>query len=181
MPRLFTGFEIPQDIRNALALKQGGLADVRWIEPSDFHLTLRFIGDVDRRMASDIVEVLSNDLWPAPVIRIGELKSFGGKKPTSIFASIEPDDTLSRVAQKQENLMQGLGLPPDSRRFTPHVTIARCRNLSPVALAQYLSHSGFTSANLEFNPSRFVLYSARDSRGGGPYRVEKAWNFEHHQ
>lgn len=178
MPRLFTGIEIPQSIRDTLALKQSGLPNVRWITPTDFHLTLRFIGDVDHGTANEIVELLHRRQWPAPTIRVGELRSFGGKKPTAIFASVEPDPTLLRLVQNQESIMQRLGLPPDPRRFTPHVTIGRCRNLSPDAMAQYLSHSGFAAPNLEFTPHRFVLYSARESRGGGPYQMEEAWEFD---
>ncbi|MGI9365432.1 MAG: RNA 2',3'-cyclic phosphodiesterase [Rhizobiaceae bacterium] len=181
MPRLFTGIEIPQSIRDTLALKQSGLPNVRWINPSDFHLTLRFIGDVNHGTANEIVEILHRRKWSAPYIRIGELRSFGGKKPTAIFASVDADPNLSRLVQNQENIMQGLGLPPDSRRFTPHVTIGRCKNLSPAALAQYLSHSGFAAPNMEFTPNGFVLFSARDSRGGGPYRVEESWKFDRQQ
>jgi 2'-5' RNA ligase len=62
MPRLFAGLEIPHTIRSRLALKQAGMLGVRWIDPSDFHITLRFIGDVDTRTASNVIELLSDQM-----------------------------------------------------------------------------------------------------------------------
>ena len=56
MPRLFTGIEIPAAAAASLALSRGGISGARWIEPEDYHLTLRFIGDVDTRTANEIAE-----------------------------------------------------------------------------------------------------------------------------
>jgi 2'-5' RNA ligase len=73
-----------------------------------------------------------------------------------------------------ERICQRLGLPADPRKFMPHVTIARLRNVSPAEVAVYLSARGnFRTA--PFRVSRFVLMSSKDSVGGGPYVVEEAW------
>ncbi|MEP1207060.1 MAG: RNA 2',3'-cyclic phosphodiesterase [Rhizobiaceae bacterium] len=175
MPRLFTGLEVPSPARLMLNLKQVGLSGIRWIDPADFHITLRFIGDVDHRQANDIVEFLSQRSWTAPHITIGELKCFGGSKPTALYAQVRPDDALLELAAGQERLMQRLGLAPDPRRFTPHITIGRCKNLSANSMAHYLSQHGAAQAGLEFLPARFALYSARESRGGGPYKIVQTW------
>ena len=175
MPRLFTGLEVPDKLRTWLKLKQGGLPGVRWIEPEDFHITLKFIGDVENRLANDLVEQLSLRPWQSPLIVLGELNCFGGDKPTAIFASVAHNDQLSALSAAHDRIMQQLGLPPDSRRFTPHITIGRCRGQSAGAIANYLAERATVMPDLSFRPSRFVLYSARDSRGGGPYRVEAAW------
>ena len=58
MPRLFTGLEIPADIGQALSLLRGGLPGARWIDPENYHLTLRFIGDVDDAVAHEIASLL---------------------------------------------------------------------------------------------------------------------------
>lgn len=178
MPRLFTGLEIPPQLRTYLSFLQSGMDNVRWIEPGDFHITLRFIGDVSRRDAQMIVEALSSRSWVAPSVRLGELKAFGNSRPSSIYASVHEDERLNRLAATQERLMQRLGLPPDRRRFTPHVTIARLRGgAKPQAVANYLAaHGGFSAPS--FQPARFVLYSARESTGGGPYVVEDSWPLE---
>ncbi len=59
MPRLFTGLEIPAASAAALASARGGVYGARWIEPSDYHITLRFVGDVEPRMAGDVAEALA--------------------------------------------------------------------------------------------------------------------------
>ena len=178
MPRLFTGLEVPAHIRAILSLKQAGIPKMRWIDPADFHITLRFIGDVSIRQADDIVELLSQRSWNSPNIQIGELKCFGGSKPSCVYASVKTDQVLADLASSQERVMQRLGLPPDSWRFTPHVTIGRCKMCSPESIARYLSHHGEAWPGLSYNPMRFALYSARESRGGGPYKIEQTWPLE---
>lgn len=176
MSRLFTGIEVPATLRTWLSLLQSGLEGARWVEPSDLHLTLRFIGDVGPKQADAIVEALDERQWQAPVIRISGLAAFGGSKPTSIHARVEQDETLMRLQARQERLMQRLGLAPDGQKFTPHVTLARLKSISPEAVARYLGHNGGVTCEA-FEPSSFVLYSARESRGGGPYHAEERFGF----
>jgi 2'-5' RNA ligase len=178
MPRLFTGLEVPAHICAILSLKQAGIPKMRWIDPADFHITLRFIGDVSIRQADDIVEMLSRRSWTRPHITVGETKCFGGSKPSSLYASVAPDKALVDLSASQERAMQRLGLPPDSRRFTPHITIGRCKKCPPESIARYLSHHGEVWPGLEFTPTRFALYSARESRGGGPYKIEQTWSLD---
>ena len=58
MPRLFTGLEIPPQVAQSLAMMRGGLPGARWIDPENYHLTLRFIGDIDDALARDIASLL---------------------------------------------------------------------------------------------------------------------------
>jgi len=70
--------------------------------------------------------------------------------------------------------MQRVGLEPEGRKYTPHVTLARLRDSSSRQVADFLStHQPFRS--IPFRISRFVLYSSRASVGGGPYVVEAAY------
>lgn len=181
MPRLFTGLEIPALQSSSLQLVQGGVQGMRWIDPADFHLTLRFIGDVSPSLANDIVDALTRKTdakpWKAPTIRFSELSAFGAKKPTSVYAGVVNTPELASLHASQERLMQRLGLPVDSRRFTPHVTIGRCRNVKAEGVARFLSLAGPLFAE-PFVPTRFVLYSAKESTGGGPYRVENWWELK---
>jgi len=178
MPRLFTGLDLPSQIRSQLALKQIGVPNMRWVEAPDLHITLRFIGDVDRPTASAVIDALSGRTWPAPRIVLGELQSFGSSKPTSVHARVLNDEALTNLVASQDRLMQRIGLPAETRRFTPHVTLGRCRGLSADAVAGYLAQFGTALANAAYIPTGFCLYSARESRGGGPYRVEQFWPFE---
>jgi len=176
MPRLFIGIEVPGNQGTMLALSQSGLENVRWVAPEDLHITLRFIGDVTTPQANAIYDALHQKNWPQPTIKLGELKAFGGSTPKSIYASVSDDECLLHLQTKQERLCQRLGLEADSRKFTPHVTIGRCSKLTADAVALYLgSHGGFIAP--AYRPSSFVLYSARDSIGGGPYHVEARFPF----
>ena len=171
MPRLFTALEIPREIAMSLSLLRGGLPGARWIDPENYHITLRFIGDIDDRLAHDVASLLDGVKRRSFEVRFGNLSSFGGRKPRAIIAAIQPNAPLIELQAEQERLLQRLGLEPEGRKFTPHVTLARLRDSSSRDVAEYLSTRGplFGSA---FTVSRFVLYSSRASVGGGPYVVE---------
>ena len=175
MPRLFTGLEIPAEIGAELALMRGGLAGARWIDPENYHITLRFVGDVDRGTARDITAALAGSrARPALTVTLDALTAFGGSKPRALVARVVPTPELTRLQAEQERLMQRVGLDPEPRKYTPHVTLARLRHASPGDVAAGLALRGLLR-RLAFTAERFVLYSARDSVGGGPYMVEAAY------
>jgi RNA 2',3'-cyclic 3'-phosphodiesterase len=171
MPRLFTGLEIPKAVQQSLSLLRGGLPGARWIDPENYHITLRFIGDIDDRLAHEIASLLDGVKRRSFEVRFGGVISFGGHKPRAIVVSVEPIQPLIELQSELERLMQRLGLEPESRKFMPHVTLARLRNSSSREVAEYLSTRGplFGSS---LHVSRFVLFSSRASVGGGPYVVE---------
>ena len=175
MPRLFTGLEVPRDVAFALSLKRGGLYGARWMDPENYHITLRFIGDVDYSIADEVTDALdrlSNS--EAFRLRLDHLGSFGGDKPRALYAAVEVNATLLRLQAAQERVLQRLGLPPVGGKFTPHVSLARLRGTSAEEIARFIALSGrFTP--LEFPVGRFVLFSSKDSVGGGPYLVEQAY------
>ena len=175
MPRLFTGLEIPPDTGFALSLKRGGLSGARWIDPENYHITLRFIGDVDNQTANDVVDNLDylSDSLRFP-IRLTHLGTFGGDKPRALYAGVEPSEVLSRLQAAQERMLQRAGLVPEGRKFVPHVTLARLRGTAPGEVARYIAEAGRFEP-LTFSVARFVLFSSRDSVGGGPYVVEEAY------
>lgn len=175
MPRLFTGLEIPADIGFALSLKRGGLIGGRWIDPENYHITLRFIGDVDQHTAyevADSLDRLSNTMQFS--VRLTHLGSFGGDKPRTLYAGVEPSEQLSRLQAAQERVLQRAGLPPDGRKFVPHVSLARLRGASAADVARFMAEAGRFEP-LSFPVGRFVLYSSKESVGGGPYVVEQEY------
>jgi 2'-5' RNA ligase len=174
MPRLFTGLEIPPDVGQALSSLRGGLPGARWIDPENYHLTLRFIGDVDDSIAQDVTMMLGRVRREAFDLHFDGVISFGGRKPRAVVAAVPPPQALLDVQAEQERLMRRIGLDPEGRKFTPHVTLARLRDASSFAVADYLSARGYfrTAA---FRVSQFVLFSSRNSVGGGPYVVEASY------
>ena len=174
MPRLFTGLEVSAGTANELSLAQGGLPGARWIERENFHLTLRFIGDVNGHIADEVAYELGQvRSWPF-TISFSEFKVFGNSKPHSLYIAVEANDALSSLHAEHERIMQRIGLKPDSRKFTPHVTLARLRNCTDTDIAGWLARQArFSRETFEVN--RFVLYSAKESTGGGPYVRERVY------
>jgi 2'-5' RNA ligase len=174
MPRLFTGVEIPPEVAQALSTLRGGLPGARWIGPENYHVTLRFIGDVDDDIAHEVESLLGRVRRGPFDLRIDGLTSFGSKKPRAVVASVEPSSPLMEAQAEQERLMQRIGLEPEGRKYTPHVTLARLRDASTRDVAEYLSARGHFRSKA-FPVSRFVLFSSRASVGGGPYVVEASY------
>jgi 2'-5' RNA ligase len=174
MPRLFTGVEIPSDVGQSLAMLRGGLPGARWIDPENYHLTLRFIGDVDDLIAHEVASMLGRVKRGAFDLHFEGLMSFGGRKPRAVVATVAPAQALLEVQSEHERLMQRIGLQPEGRKYTPHVTLARLRDSSSRDVAEFLAGRGYfrTAA---FPVSRFVLFSSRASVGGGPYVVEASY------
>lgn len=174
MPRLFTAIEIPETIALRLSMLRGGLSNARWIEPENYHVTLRFAGDVDDVTAREFAFALDGIEMPPFDLRLDGLGSFGGRKPRALWAGIAPNEALAALQRANERAAQRAGLAPEPRNFHPHVTLARIRNGRPPAVAQWLERQGGFFGE-PFTVRRFVLMSSRASIGGGPYIVEEAY------
>ena len=170
MLRLFTGLEIPHDIKCDLDMMKGGVIGARWIERENYHLTLRFVGDVEEGQARDLAEALDAVSVPGFVTRLKGLGAFGGARPHVIYANAEMGPEMKRLQAAHERVCQQVGLAGETRKFTPHVTVARLRRADPGDVQRYIAaHNLYESR--PFEVERFVLYSARPSRGGGPYAI----------
>lgn len=174
MPRLFTGLEIPSEVETSLSMLRGGLPGARWIDPEHYHITLRFIGDVDDALAHEIASLLGQVRRRGFELRLDGVTSFGGRRPRAVVAAIPPVSPLLDLQAEHERIMQRIGLEPEGRKFTPHVTLARLRDSSSRQVADYLAERApFRSSS--FPVGRFVLFSSRASVGGGPYVMEAAY------
>jgi 2'-5' RNA ligase len=175
MPRLFTGLEVPQDIAFELNLMQGGVWGARWVEASDYHITLRFIGDIEERLAGEIRLALENVIAEPFTIRLKGVGAFGGSDPHSIYTGVAESAEIRRLQSTLERHCQMIGLPPEGRKFTPHVTLARLRSPNLANVQDFLARQNLYLSR-PFEVSRFVLFSSRPSRGGGPYGVVDAYD-----
>jgi RNA 2',3'-cyclic 3'-phosphodiesterase len=174
MPRLFTALEIPRDAALSLSLLRGGLPGARWVDVENYHLTLRFIGDVEGHVADEIANALDRIRRPSFALTLSGVGAFGSRKPHAIWAGVTASPDLNALQAEIERICQRIGVPSDPRKFVPHVTLARLKNASDNDVAHYLSARGNFST-MPFRANRFVLMSSRDSVGGGPYIVEEAW------
>src|SRR5712691_7471045 len=174
MPRIFTGLEVPANIGAALSMLRGGLPGARWIDPENYHVTLRFIGDVDDVVAHEVASMLGKVRRTEFELRIDGVSSFGGRRPRAVVATLAPTPALMELRAEHERLMQRVGLEPEGRKYIPHVTLARLRDSSSRQVADYLALRAPLHSP-PFTVSRFVLFSSRASVGGGPYVVEAAY------
>lgn len=176
MTRLFTALEIPEDIALKLSMFQGGIPGARWIEKENYHVTLRFLGEVDLQTQQAISDQLHLLQAEPLTISIKGLGAFGKKRPRSIFAAIEPNLPLSHLQQQMERTVQILGLEPEHRKFTPHITLARLSNAHPRGVELFCAQNNLRVRE-DFTASSLALYSAKGSTGGGPYVVEERFEF----
>ena len=172
MPRLFTAIEIPEIVRSQLALVRGHLAGAKWVEMEDMHLTIRFYGDIGNLEADDLVSALSRVDFVPFEIRVTDLGVFGGRDPRAIYAGIEPCEGLNALQRAGERAARTAGLPPETRSFKPHITLARLKNAKPEMVARFLSERPPLQC-WPFTVDRFALMSSRPGVGGGPYVREE--------
>ena len=138
MPRLFTALEIPADVGQSLALLRGGLPGARWIDPENYHLTLRFIGDVDDVLAREVAYLLGGIRRPGFDVQLdGSIRSAATSRGRW-WRPAQPVRPLIDLQAEHERLMQRVGLEPE-RKYKPHVTLARLRDASSRQVADYLS------------------------------------------
>src|SRR4029079_12630525 len=119
MPRLFTALEIPSDVRQSLAMLRGGLPGARWIDAENYHVTLRFIGDVDDVIAHEVASLVGRDPREPFELRVDDLKSFGGRKPRAVVATLGPAQALMELQAEHKRLMQRGGLGPEGAQAPP--------------------------------------------------------------
>ncbi|MEJ2116729.1 MAG: RNA 2',3'-cyclic phosphodiesterase [Alphaproteobacteria bacterium] len=175
MPRLFTAIEIPSNVAARLSMLRGKLSGARWIDQENYHITLRFAGDVDDVTANAFASALEEIQFESFELSINGLGSFGGNKPRALWAGFQLSEPLIHLQKAHERAARLAGLPPESRNFTPHVTLARLHDTRASAVADYLSYFG-GAISQPFLVERFVLYSSKANHGGGPYVIEETYS-----
>ena len=152
---------------------RAGLNGASWIDPENYHITMRFVGDITDAQADHFAEALADIQFDSFDLEVSGLGSFGGNKPRALWAAIKPSPALQLLQKAHERAARLTGLPP-KRNFVPHVTLARLRNVSPFAAAEYLArHGGFFAAPFPSAGSSFS--HPRPNQGGGPYLVEEGF------
>jgi len=176
--RLFVAISIPDAVARSLQTLQAGVPGARWQTREQMHLTLRFIGEVDGRDADAIHDALASISAPAFSLELKGVGSFGGRRtPRDLWAGVAPNEALSHLQRKIESALQRVGLQAESRRYTPHVTLARLRGTQNGHVMDFLAdHALYASG--PFDVDGFILYSSKLGSNGATYRAEKAYRLE---
>lgn len=170
MHRLFVAIDPPGDIKTVLLATMGGIAGVRWQTEAQLHLTLRFIGEVDRHQANDIVAALRTLHHPPFDIAVSGAGTFDTRGQIhTLWAGLTPKHALTALYGKVNRLLREVGIPADPRAYTPHITLARL-NRSTGPLDEFLQrHAGLTTA--PFRVTEIKLYESQLTAEGANYRI----------
>ncbi|WP_448501092.1 RNA 2',3'-cyclic phosphodiesterase [Sphingomonas sp.] len=168
MHRLFVALRPPPGVRSALTGAMSGLPGARWQDDEQLHVTLRFIGEVDRPMAEDIAMMLAAIRHPALILTIDGVGAFDRRgRAHSLWAGIRPREQIAALHRKIDAAMVRLGLPPEGRAYLPHVTLARL-NRSAAPVEPWLrDHAGL--ALPAFAATHFQLYESTLGGEGARY------------
>lgn len=180
MIRLFTALGLPDDLRTRLTALQGGIDSARWVAPENLHITLRFIGEVAEDRADDIVAALDRIRTGAFPVTVSGAGRFGTNDRTrALWAGVERTAALDALHDKIDRALINTGLPPEGRKYTPHVTLARfgggqgggrdrSRDASAGRVLQWLEAQGGFFA-MPFEAREFILYESHLGRNGADY------------
>jgi 2'-5' RNA ligase len=161
--RSFIAIELPDELKAGLdrlqdSLKSGGQRGVKWVNPYSIHLTLKFLGDIETDRTDAIVRAMEASVQGIPPFRL-EVKDLGVfpnlRRAQVIWAGVSGEvDRLSQLQQRLESNLTPLGFTAETRRFTPHLTLARLRNQASLAerqnMGQLISNTRFdTTYNIE--------------------------------
>lgn len=166
--RLFVALRPPRPIRARLIAAMHGISGARWQDDDQLHLTLRFIGEVDRHRAEDIAAALGALHAPAIAARIAGVSLFERHgRPHMVWAGVEPADPVAALHRKVDQLLMRVGIDTETRAFLPHVTLARLnRGSGPVA--PFLALNG-DLATADFVFGHVTLYESELGHGGSRY------------
>jgi 2'-5' RNA ligase len=137
--RLFVALDLPWEVKEELSDLSFNLTGARWVPTDNFHLTLRFIGEASRLQAEEIdlaLATLRGRSFAFSLSGLGWFEKNG--RVSALWAGVERNENLTRLQAKVETALHRIGLPPDRRRFTPHVTLARMDMPVTVQLASFV-------------------------------------------
>ena len=168
MHRLFAAIRPPEPVRDLLIDAMDDSPDLGWVGDDNLHLTLRFIGEVERPLADDIAAALARIRSPRFELRIAGVGAFERRSGGALWAAVEPREPVAALAAKVERACQSAGLEPERRAFHPHVTLARWNRRSAAAARAFLARTR-ALASPPFAVTSFILYESRLSRHGAHY------------
>jgi 2'-5' RNA ligase len=181
--RAFVAIPAPESVKEQADQIRARLSrtnpDVKWVEYSNYHLTLKFLGDIDERQLSKIRERLrqAGEYCPPFYLKVSGLGFFPNKrKPRVVWMGLDGDTSQAEfLAERIDAYLQDIGFEPEkSHRF--HITLGRVRSERNIeALLQQANMLDSVIRNGLFPVQAFYLMESRLSKQGPQYRVEQAY------
>jgi RNA 2',3'-cyclic 3'-phosphodiesterase len=175
--RLFVAIDLPESTRQLLADLDPQIRGVRWIDPAQMHLTLSFFGDVPEEIDLALRDKLSAIEFGAfflPVAGVGIFSAKGA--PKIIWIGIgKAHPHLFQIHKRVQESALAAGLEPELRPWHPHITIARCRDVSAQSLRKFLQSNAEFDAGI-IRVEAFHLYSSKLTPAGPIHTRELSVN-----
>lgn len=168
MHRLFIALRPPEDIRDLLLDAMDDSADFRWQDEDQLHLTLRFVGEVDRPLADDLAVELGHIHAEPFELRVAGSGRFEQRSSGALWAGVQPRAPIAALAAKVERACLAAGMEPERRAFHPHITLARWKGRRTREVASFLDRTRGLSSE-PFDVRAFTLFESRLSRHGAHY------------
>jgi len=169
MHRLFVAIRPPEPIRAKLIEAMHGVRGVRWQDEDQLHLTVRFIGEVDRHQANDVASALGSVRHPVFSVSLNGIGQFERRGKGALWAGVSPHDDLQSLHKKVDQVCRRVGIAPDARAYHPHITLARFSRGSGPLDAFAEESGGLSSA--PFTVDNFRLYESHLKSDGALYSV----------
>jgi 2'-5' RNA ligase len=154
-----------------------GVPGARWQDDEQLHLTLRFIGEVDRRVAEDVVLALGQVHAPAIDVALSGVGAFEKSgRIDALWAGVAPHDALAALHRKVDHAMVRVGLPPEGRTYLPHITLARLSR--PMGMGIEIERWRAANAGLSsvpFTIGHLCLFASTLGSGGAHYEAIERW------
>ena len=177
MPRLFVALRPPLAIRDSLGDAMDHVPGARWQDDEQLHLTLRFIGEVDRHQGEDVAAALAALHANVPTVALAGVGRFAHRGRTeALWAAVAPHDALAHLHRKVDQACVRAGLAPERRAYLPHITLARLpRSLgAEIEVERWLAaQAGLGSA--PFALPYLILYESILTRSGAAYEPVARW------
>jgi 2'-5' RNA ligase len=172
MLRLFVALALPPECRSTLAALAGGIPGAKWVPPDNYHLTLRFIGEIENWRAQEVDDALAAIRGSAFDLSLHGLGTFEkAGRIHALWVGAERNAALAHLQGKVETALQRVGLPPERKRFSPHVTIARTDRAPPDKVIAFVqAHNLFRAPPLRVE--HFTLFSSRLGKEASVYTPE---------
>jgi len=172
---MFVAIELPEDVKDELVGIAFGVPGARWVDPESLHLTLRFLGEVNGTVAQDLGTRLGRlDVEPFEM-RLADVGFFPPRGPAEVlWIGVEKNERLEHVRKLVDQAATRLGIEPDRRKWTPHVTLARLDGAPESRLARFAAeHSLYRSRT--FTADRLTLFSSQLLSTGARYTRESVY------
>ena len=176
MPRLFIAVDLPETIKKNLESMSFGIPGAKWVSPDQLHLTVRFIGEVDGALFRDIKNILDEVNSASFTLQLKGVGYFPPRgAPRVLWIGLEKSEPLQLLRKKIDTRLLRVGVEPEGRKFSPHITLARLKNSPVHKIANFLSGNGLFSQE-PFQVEDFKLYSSILSPKGAYHKVERIYS-----